>query len=93
MDPGVESVSNINAYQISYRGRGRPVCKAGNLTAISEPTVYKTWEPRRLTNPTGRHGLLQGQSIPFFYLFKAASHSKYIRRKNHNKKIGRKLSF
>jgi hypothetical protein len=29
--------------------KGRPALKAGNLTAICEPTVYKTWQPRRLT--------------------------------------------
>jgi hypothetical protein len=28
---------------------GRPAHKADNLTAICEPIVYKTWEPRRLT--------------------------------------------
>jgi hypothetical protein len=27
----------------------RPTRKADNLTAICEPTVYKMWEPRRLT--------------------------------------------
>jgi hypothetical protein len=26
-------------------------CKADNLTAICEPTVWKMWEPRRLTTP------------------------------------------
>jgi hypothetical protein len=30
-------------------GEGRPARKAENLTAICEPTVYKMWEPRRLT--------------------------------------------
>jgi hypothetical protein len=30
-------------------GKGRPARKADNLTAISEPNVYKTWKPRRLT--------------------------------------------
>jgi hypothetical protein len=30
-------------------GKGRPARKADNLTAICEPTVYKMWEPRRLT--------------------------------------------
>jgi hypothetical protein len=29
-------------------GKGRPVRKADNLTAICEPTVYKMWEPQRL---------------------------------------------
>jgi hypothetical protein len=31
-------------------GKGRPVRKADNLTAIYEPIVCKMWEPRRLTN-------------------------------------------
>jgi hypothetical protein len=30
-------------------GKGRPAYKADNLTAICEPIVWKTWEPRRLT--------------------------------------------
>jgi hypothetical protein len=30
-------------------GKGRPARKADNLTAIYEPIVYITWEPRRLT--------------------------------------------
>jgi hypothetical protein len=30
--------------------KGRPLRKADNLTAIYEPFVEKTWEPRRLTN-------------------------------------------
>jgi hypothetical protein len=30
--------------------KGHPTRKADNLTAISEPTVYKMWELRRLTN-------------------------------------------
>jgi hypothetical protein len=29
--------------------KGRPACKADNLIAVCEPTLYKTWEPRRLT--------------------------------------------
>jgi hypothetical protein len=40
-------------------GKGRLVRKADNLTTICELTVYKIWEPRRLTNPMGLHGLLQ----------------------------------
>jgi hypothetical protein len=31
-------------------GKGRPVLKADNLTAICEPIVQKMWKPRRLTN-------------------------------------------
>jgi hypothetical protein len=30
-------------------GKGRQARKADNLTAISQPIVYKMWEPRRLT--------------------------------------------
>jgi hypothetical protein len=30
-------------------GTGRPARGADNLTAICEPTVYKMWEPRRIT--------------------------------------------
>jgi hypothetical protein len=30
-------------------GKGLPAHKADNVTAICEPTVYKMWEPRRLT--------------------------------------------
>jgi hypothetical protein len=30
-------------------GKGRPARGADDLTAICEPTVYKMWEPRRLT--------------------------------------------
>jgi hypothetical protein len=37
--------------------KGQPALKADNLTAICEPTVYKMWEPRRLTTI---HSLLQG---------------------------------
>jgi hypothetical protein len=31
-------------------GKGGPVRKPDNLTAICEPTVWKMWEPGRLTN-------------------------------------------
>jgi hypothetical protein len=40
--PGVDSASNRNEYQESSRGgggKGRPVRKADNLTAICEPIV------------------------------------------------------
>jgi hypothetical protein len=30
-------------------GKAEPAGGADNLTAICEPTVYKMWEPRRLT--------------------------------------------
>jgi hypothetical protein len=29
--------------------KGHPARKADSLTAICEPTVYKMWEPRRIT--------------------------------------------
>jgi hypothetical protein len=41
-------------------GEKRPAHKADNITAICEPTVYKMWQPLRLTNLWGHHGLLQG---------------------------------
>jgi hypothetical protein len=41
-------------------GKGRPARKAENLIAICEPIVSKIWKPRRLTNPMGCQGLLQG---------------------------------
>jgi hypothetical protein len=31
------------------RGKGRPVLKSDNLTAICEPFIWKMWKPRRLT--------------------------------------------
>jgi hypothetical protein len=40
-------------------GKGRPASKA-DLAAISEPTVYKTREPRSLTSLWGLLGVLQG---------------------------------
>jgi hypothetical protein len=40
---------NKNEYQESSWGKGRSVGEADKLTAICEPTVYKMWEPRRLT--------------------------------------------
>jgi hypothetical protein len=41
-------------------GKGRPVLKADNLTAICELIVYKMWEPRRLANLMSFHVMLQG---------------------------------
>jgi hypothetical protein len=41
-DPGVDSASNRNEYQESSWGggvKGRPACRADNLTAICEPIV------------------------------------------------------
>jgi hypothetical protein len=47
--PRVDSASNRNEYQKSSRGKGREARKADNLTAICEPIVSATWEPRCLT--------------------------------------------
>jgi hypothetical protein len=33
---------------MSTRKKRRPARKADNLTAISEPIIYKLWEPQRL---------------------------------------------
>jgi hypothetical protein len=41
------SMTEINTRNLPG-GKGRPALDAGNLTAIYEPIVYKTWEPRRL---------------------------------------------
>jgi hypothetical protein len=41
-------------------GKGRPACKADNLTAICELTVYKNVGASMPHNPVGLHGLLQG---------------------------------
>jgi hypothetical protein len=30
-------------------GKGWPVCKANNLTAISDTIIWKMWDPRHLT--------------------------------------------
>jgi hypothetical protein len=45
--------STLSLTEMSTRnlpgGKGRPARKPDNLTAKSEQTVYKMWEPRRLT--------------------------------------------
>jgi hypothetical protein len=43
---------------IFLRGKAWPALKADNLSAIDE-IVYKMWDPIRLNNPTGLHGLVQ----------------------------------
>jgi hypothetical protein len=42
-------------------GHGRPVSKADNHTAISEPIVLENVEASTSHNPMGLHALLQGQ--------------------------------
>jgi hypothetical protein len=32
-------------------GKAQPACKTDNLTAIYEPIVQTTWDPRNLTTP------------------------------------------
>jgi hypothetical protein len=49
-------------------GKGRSASKADNLTTICEPTVYKMWEPRRLTTLWGLYGLLQDGLTFFLFL-------------------------
>jgi hypothetical protein len=46
---GVDSASNRNEYQESSWGEVRQAPKADNLTTICKPSVWKMWEPRRLT--------------------------------------------
>jgi hypothetical protein len=43
-----QSLTEMSARYLPV-GKGRPARKADNLTAICETTVYKTWEPLRLT--------------------------------------------
>jgi hypothetical protein len=42
---GVYLVSNRNDYRKISGGKARPECKAVNLTAIQEPTVYRSYRP------------------------------------------------
>jgi hypothetical protein len=44
----IQPVTEINTRNLPA-GKGRPVRKAENLTAIYEPIVKKMWVPRRLT--------------------------------------------
>jgi hypothetical protein len=46
----------------------RPVRMADNLTTICEPTVYKTWEPRRLTILRAYMACYRDSFIFFIYL-------------------------
>jgi hypothetical protein len=48
--PGIDSASNRNECQEFPAGKGRPVRKGDNYTAICEPIIWKMWEPRLLTN-------------------------------------------
>jgi hypothetical protein len=44
----IEPLTEMSTMNLDV-GKGRPGRKADNLIAISEPIVYKMWEPRRLT--------------------------------------------
>jgi hypothetical protein len=76
--------------------KGRPARRADNLTVIYEPSVYKMWEPRRLTTlwafmATYRHSftlLAAGShnlSVIFSGLFTCTRRRKYTntRKKQH----------
>jgi hypothetical protein len=56
LEPGVYSSSNRNEYQ--KEKIMRPVRRADNLIAISEPTVYNVGSSTP-HNPIGLHGLLR----------------------------------
>jgi hypothetical protein len=45
-------------------GKRQPACEADNLTALYEPTVWKMWEPRRLTTLWG-FTACYGIALPF----------------------------
>jgi hypothetical protein len=54
LGPGVYSASNRYEYQkqkkiMFLERRARPMCKAGNFTAICEPIVQIIWDPQQLT--------------------------------------------
>jgi hypothetical protein len=56
------------------KGKGRPVRKADNLTAISEPIVYKMWDPRRLTTLLASKACYR-ESFTFFLFYLLAVRS------------------
>jgi hypothetical protein len=49
-------------------GKGRPAHKAGNFTAICEPTVFKMWGPRRLTTLWTSTACYRDSFAFFFFL-------------------------
>jgi hypothetical protein len=49
-------------------GKGRPARKANNLTAICEPIVYKTWEPRSLATLWASKACYTDSFTLFIYL-------------------------
>jgi hypothetical protein len=62
-------------------GKARPPRKADNLTAISEPIIWKMWDP---WHPIGLHGLLQGQlslSLSTFVVMCSTQYEQYCSQK------------
>jgi hypothetical protein len=53
---------------IFLRGKGRPALKADKFTAISEPPLYKMWEPRRLTTIWASGACYTGMAFDLFYV-------------------------
>jgi hypothetical protein len=48
-------------------GKSLPALKADNFTAICEPIVYKTWEPRRLTTQWASTACYRDSFTYFYY--------------------------
>jgi hypothetical protein len=53
--------------------KGRPACKADNLTAICEPTDKKVWELQRLTNLWAYSSCYSDSSAFFTFDFKTTN--------------------
>jgi hypothetical protein len=70
---GVDSTSNRNEYEeYSWKvlgGKGRPVSKSDNLTAIYEPIVEKMWEPQHLTTLWASTACYRDTFILLYYYF------------------------
>jgi hypothetical protein len=50
-------------------GKGRPARNADSLTAICEPTLYKIWEPRRVTTLWAFKASYRGSFTFYLYMF------------------------
>jgi hypothetical protein len=59
-------------------GKGRPVRKADNLTAICKPIIQKMWDPRRLTILRASTTCYRGSCIFFFSGWKAGVHIRAV---------------
>jgi hypothetical protein len=62
----VGSASNRNEYQESSWGKGRPACKADDLTAICEPTVYRKFWILNVSQSYGPPWPVTGIALPSF---------------------------